>query len=77
MSSLPADKGEVVELGPHERMSVDDALEVAKREQHEKVLILCESENDLFIRSNSMSRAESLWLLEKARLRVLGFRDED
>lgn len=63
----------IIELGPHENMSPEQALGVAAREKWEKVLIVgYHSENDcLMVRSSHMSRETALWLAEHMRLYAL------
>lgn len=69
----------VVELGPHTNMSTEDVLGIAGRENPDEVIVLYEDvEGNLCIRSSGMKREKALWLLEDAKLTVMGFGgDED
>lgn len=68
----------VVELGAHVRMSTKDALGLVGREDPSEVLILYEDgEGRVCIRSSGMKREKALWLLEDAKLQVLGFGGDD
>jgi len=68
----------VVELGPHKNMSTEDVLGIVRREAPEDIIILYEdSEGNVCIRSSGMRREKALWLLEDAKLVVLGFGGDD
>lgn len=60
----------VIELGPHERMTPDEALAAASREEWEDVIIVGFHKDDgsLAVRSSHMSREFSLWIAEHLKL---------
>lgn len=63
---------EVIELGPHDNMTPEEALLLTAREKPKKVLILYFDEDGQFgTRSSAMTRETALWLIELARLGVL------
>ncbi len=64
---------EIVDLGPHERMTVDEALASAAREPWENVLIIGFHVDDgsLVVRSSHMSREFALWIIEHAKLHIM------
>lgn len=62
----------IVELGPHCRMTAEEAEEMVKREGHKEVLIIYyDEEGDVGIRSSGMQNKDALWLIEQARLEIL------
>ena len=63
----------VIELGAHPRMSNEQALEYAARQEWDSVMILGyrKGENDFCTLSGKMTREEALWLLEHAKLHVM------
>jgi hypothetical protein len=66
-------EAELVELGGHERMTVQEALGLVAREAPTSVLIVFEdAEGNFILRSSRMERKDSLWLIEKARDHILG-----
>lgn len=65
---------DVIELGPHERMTIAEAFAAAGREDWEDVLI-CGFHKDcgeLVVRSSHMSREFFLWIAEHLKLHILG-----
>jgi hypothetical protein len=64
---------EVIDLGPHDNMTPEQALAVASREEWEGVIVLgYQPDSDaLILRSSHMTREQALWIVEHARLRVL------
>lgn len=60
---------EVVELGPHSRMTVDECLDFCSREDRnfQDVMILgyC-PKGELVVRSSAMTRAEAVFMLLRA-----------
>lgn len=66
---------EVVELGPNQNMTPEQALGIAARENPEEVLILGYIDGELYIRSSSMNNKDALWILEQAKILLLGLDD--
>ena len=67
----------VVELGPHTRMTTEDILGLLNRERPEVIMVLYYYEDDngneaVGMRSTGMSRKDALWMLEDAKLNALG-----
>jgi len=63
---------EIIELGAHERMTVDEALGITMREKPTEVLIIFfDAEDDFGLRTSNMSRKDALWLIELARQEIL------
>ena len=61
----------VVHLGPHARMTVDEALEVVKREQWTDIMLIgYKPDGDFSVRSSHMSRENAAFLLELAKYHV-------
>jgi hypothetical protein len=63
----------VIDLGPHERMSPEQALASASREKWED-LIICgfhEGSDDFTVRSSHMSREFCLWIAEHLKLHAM------
>ena len=63
------DTAALVELGPHNNMTVEQCLEYCRREQgkYEDVLVLAYDEDEkLVIRSSHMLRKDVLWMLMEA-----------
>lgn len=63
----------IVELGPHTKMTPEQALAYCMRENWEDVIIVGykTSGPDLVTRSSAMTREKALWLTEHLRLHVL------
>lgn len=62
----------VIELGAHERMTVNDALGLTEREAPSEVLILYTDQDGNFgIRSSAMANKDALWLIEMGKDLVL------
>ena len=64
----------VAELGPHERMTPEQALAFAAREDWDKIII-CGFHKDgeeLVVRFSHVSREFALWIVEHLKLHVLG-----
>jgi hypothetical protein len=69
---------EIVELGPHNRMTAKEALAITMRENPEEVLIIfVDSDGDLGIRSSAMERKDALWSLEIAKNVILNGVSDD
>lgn len=64
----------VVDLGPHERMTPEQALAIAAREDWESIIIcgFHKDDGELVVRSSHISREFSLWIAEHLKLWVLG-----
>lgn len=64
----------IVELGPHDKMTPEQALAVAAREPWEHVLVVGfhQGEETLTLRSSHMTREFALWITEHLKMRVLG-----
>lgn len=69
--------GDVVDLGPHSKMSVEEAMAVCAREVPEmgEVLIIgtWTESGVFFVRSSNMSRKDALWLAEHLKAWALGY----
>lgn len=65
---------DIVELGPHDHMTVEQAFASAMREPWEKVIIcgFHEDSGALVVRSSHISREFSLWIAEHLKLHILG-----
>lgn len=63
----------VVELGPHARMTPEEALAEASREPWENVMIVGfhKDHGPIVVRSSHMTREVALWIIEHAKLHVL------
>lgn len=63
----------IIDLGPHERMTPGQALEVAAREDWEHVIICGFHVDDgrVVLRSSHVSREFALWIIEHAKLHVM------
>lgn len=65
--------GNVVDLGPHCRMTVDETLDLCKRDNMTDVIVVgYDADDEVVIRSSKMSRADAVYLLEQAKLHALG-----
>jgi len=63
---------QIIELGAHERMTVEEALQLTLREKPTEVLVLFfDAEDDFGLRSSIMSRKDALWLIELARQEIM------
>jgi len=69
---------EVVEFGPHTRMTPEEALTLCSREEWDEVIIIGYRKDspDFATRSSHMSRECALWLVEHAKMHVLGLSQE-
>ena len=70
----------LVQLQPHERMTVKEALTQSLREAElndltDVVIIGYDSEGDLVIRNSHMTKGEANWLLDKAKMHALNIKD--
>ncbi len=65
---------DVIDLGPHERMSVEQVFASAVREPWETVIIcgFHKEGGDNVVRSSHISREFALWIAEHLKLHVLG-----
>lgn len=62
----------LVEIGPHERMTVQETLGQVMRENPKEVVVLFEDEHGNFqLRSSKIDRRGALWLIERARHYVM------
>jgi hypothetical protein len=63
----------VVDLGPHERMTPEQALSSASREAWENVLIcgFHVDSGEIIVRSSHMTREFALWIIEHAKLHAM------
>ena len=69
---MSAGNDNVIELGPHDRMKVSEALDLTKRENPPEVLILFAAPNgEVGIRSSGMANKDALWYLELAKNLIL------
>lgn len=64
----------IIEVGPHTRMTPEQALTFCSREQWSDVAIIGYHKGDrlLVVRSSAMTRADALNLYEQAKLHALG-----
>ena len=66
-------KDNVSFLPLHSRMSVSDISSVINREEFDNVMVIGWGKDDRFIcRVSEMKRSEALYMIEHARLHVLG-----
>lgn len=65
---------DLIDLGPHDRMSVDETFAAAAREPWEKVIIcgFHKDGDDIVVRSSHISREFALWIAEHLKLHILG-----
>jgi hypothetical protein len=63
----------VVELGPHDKMTPEEALAYSKRESWDNVIVVGFHKDDgsLVVRSSHMSREFALWIAEHLKLHVM------
>ena len=67
----------VIELPPHENMSVNQVLDHIKRKDFKKVFIIGIDEDDkLITRSSKINFAEAIYFLELAKFSLLEHSDE-
>ena len=65
-------EGNIVELGPHSKMTPNEALAYSAREDWEDVIIVgYHNGGDFAVRSSHMSREASLWIAEQLKIHVL------
>lgn len=66
---------EIVELGPHDNMTPEEALAVTAREPWERVVIMGfqKGNDDVVVRSSHMVREHALWILEHAKVHILNW----
>ena len=64
----------VVRLGPHNRMTPEEALAEVSAEEWDEVLIVGfhKGDDEISVRTSHMTRELALWLVEHAKLHVLG-----
>ncbi len=65
---------DVIELGSHDHMTVEQALTVASREPWEQVIV-CGYHKDgeeIVVRSSHISREFALWIAEHLKLQIMG-----
>lgn len=65
------ERASVAMLPPSASWSVDQALDYARREQLDEVIVVGSRGGALTVRSSAMSRDRAHFLLEKARLHAL------
>lgn len=66
---------EVIELGAHDRMTVEEAFAAAAREPWDQVIIVgfhIGRPNDLVVRSSGMTREDAMWITKHLELHCLG-----
>ena len=65
---------DIIRLGPHERMTPTEAFAACSQEEWSNVLIcgFHEDDGDIVVRSSHMSREFALWIIEHAKLHVMG-----
>jgi len=62
----------IVELGAHNRMTVDDVLGLSLREKPKMVVILFEDQEGNFgFRSSKMENRDALWMIKQAESWIL------
>ena len=63
----------VVELGPHTKMTPEQALAYSAREDWESVVIVGfhKDNEQLMVRSSALSREACLWIAEHLKMHVL------
>lgn len=65
---------DIIDLGPHERMTPEQALAAAAREPWENVIV-CGFHKDgeeIVVRSSHISREFALWIAEHLKLHIMG-----
>ena len=66
-------EAKIIELGPHDKMNVEQTLGAAERIGFESIIIIGYDEvNDFRVLSSHMVREQALWLIEHAKLHVMG-----
>lgn len=70
---MSATAPKVVELGPHGKMTPEEALAFCSREKWDEIVIVGYHKGDdgLVVRSSGMKREAALWIAEHLRLHVL------
>lgn len=65
---------DVVYLGPHQRMTPEEALAAAMQQNWTEVIIcgFVQGNNELVEMSSHMSRETALWIAEHTKLHVMG-----
>lgn len=65
---------DIVHLGPHDRMTPEEALASAAQEPWEKVIIcgFHKDSGEIVVRSSHITREFSLWIAEHLKLHILG-----
>ncbi|PWJ88378.1 hypothetical protein C8D77_111101 [Mesorhizobium loti] len=63
----------VVELGPHNKMTPEEALAYSSRESWDQVIIVGfhKDDDDFVVQSSHMSREFALWIAEHLKLHVM------
>ena len=63
----------IIELGPHDKMTPDEALAYARREPWERVIVVGfhDDHGGLVVRSSHMSREQALWIAESLKLHAM------
>mgnify|MGYP001617988757 CR=1 FL=1 len=64
---------DVVHLGPHERMTPEQALAVASQEEWDDVIVcgFHKDDSSLVLRSSHMTREFGLWIIEHVKLKIM------
>lgn len=66
-----------IELDAHNKMTVDEVLQLCRRAGLKEVLVIGFDENgDFFTQSSKMQKKDALWALEWAKLHTLGLRND-
>ena len=76
-SSTKGSNEAVVELGPHAYMKPEEVIEYLKRNTPEQFIVVgWDKSGDFTTLSSKMPKKDALWVLEYAKLAVLGMLDE-
>lgn len=64
---------DIIDLGPHERMTVEQVFATASREPWDKVIIcgFHKDSEDIVVRSSNVSREFALWIAEHLKLHIM------
>lgn len=63
----------LTELDVHNRMTVDEALQLCRRAELKEVIIIgFDKDDEFFTQSSKMTRQDALWALEWAKRHTLG-----
>ena len=62
---------DIIRLGPHERMTTEQALAASADEAWDDVIVCGFQDGKLFVRSSHMTREFALWIIEHTKLHVM------